>query len=198
MPSCFLRTSKYFFFYSFLSESYYTSAWPMLSRQYLPYYPYFQFVPCSNSGMDNHRCTVQKRPQHSNSVNLSLWCKHRTACTERSVARWWQELTATVSKNQLGTFHRQNVHIYGLYSGIWQPLYPFKMAFVPLQVFWNIIIAGHRHRGRSRRHRYSGIQHLSPVPDWSTLIPVPDGPAFWHLTKLCKGTSTEEGSSVRL
>ncbi len=27
----------------------------------------------------------------------------------------------------------------------------------------HITIAGHRHRGPCRRHRYSGIQHLSPV-----------------------------------
>jgi hypothetical protein len=41
--------------------------------------------------------------------------------------------------------------------------------------------------------RYRSI----PVPDWGTLIPVPDNPAFRHLTKLHKGTSTV-GSSVRL
>ncbi len=41
--------------------------------------------------------------------------------------------------------------------------------------------------------RYRSI----PVPDWGTLIPVPDCPAFRHLTKLHNGTSTE-GSSVRL
>jgi hypothetical protein len=41
--------------------------------------------------------------------------------------------------------------------------------------------------------RYRSI----PVSDWGTLIPVPYTPAFRHLTKLHKGTSTE-GSSVRL
>ncbi len=30
--------------------------------------------------------------------------------------------------------------------------------------------AGHRHRGRSRRHRHSGILYLSPVPDWVPLF----------------------------
>ncbi len=36
--------------------------------------------------------------------------------------------------------------------------------------FWKLktpsIIAGHRHRDQCRRHRYSGAQHLIPVPDW--------------------------------
>jgi hypothetical protein len=41
--------------------------------------------------------------------------------------------------------------------------------------------------------RYRSI----PVPDWGTLIPVQDSPAFRRLTKLHKGTSTE-GISVRL
>ncbi len=41
--------------------------------------------------------------------------------------------------------------------------------------------------------RYRSI----PVPDFGTLIPVPDSLAFRHLTKLHKGTSTED-SSVRL
>ncbi len=68
-------------------------------------------------------------------------------------------------------------------------------------------IAGHRHRGRCRRHRHSGILYLSPVPEHfgtglSPLIPVPnwfrhrhfcsfryrtawmpDSPTFRHLKK---------------
>jgi hypothetical protein len=37
------------------------------------------------------------------------------------------------------------------------------------------------------------------APDWGTLIPVPDSPAFQHLTKLHKGTTrSTEGSSVWL
>jgi hypothetical protein len=37
-----------------------------------------------------------------------------------------------------------------------------------------LTIDGHRHRGRCRRHRQSGILYLSPVPDWVPLMPVPD------------------------
>jgi hypothetical protein len=40
-------------------------------------------------------------------------------------------------------------------------------------------IDGHRHQGRCCRHRYSGINHLSPVPEDSVIgrgliIPVPE------------------------
>ena len=57
----------------------------------------------------------------------------------------------------------------------------FRYLFYPQ--WWNSVsllfhIAGHQHQGWCRRHQYSSIQHLSPVPDWGTLIPVPDSPAF--------------------
>ncbi len=38
--------------------------------------------------------------------------------------------------------------------------------------------------------RYRSI----PVPDWDTLIPVPDSPAFQHFEKLHKDTRTVAGS----
>jgi hypothetical protein len=42
----------------------------------------------------------------------------------------------------------------------------FKLQFSALKLFV-ITIAGHRHRGQCRRHRNSGIRHLSPVPEHS-------------------------------
>jgi hypothetical protein len=53
----------------------------------------------------------------------------------------------------------------------------------------HISIAAHRHRGRCRRHRYSGFKHFSPVPehsgtDWGTLIPIPDSPALDKIAQM--------------
>jgi hypothetical protein len=41
----------------------------------------------------------------------------------------------------------------------------FKAHFVIVDL--SILIAGHRHRGRCRRYRHSGILYLSPVPEHS-------------------------------
>jgi hypothetical protein len=48
-------------------------------------------------------------------------------------------------------------------------------------------IAGHRHRGRCRWHRHSGILYISPIPEHSgtgldPLIPVPD---WFHPQNFC-------------
>jgi hypothetical protein len=57
------------------------------------------------------------------------------------------------------------------HTGLWQ-------SFLEYSTYVKII-AGHRHRGRCRRHRHSGILCLRPLPEHSriglgTLIPVPD------------------------
>jgi hypothetical protein len=55
----------------------------------------------------------------------------------------------------------------------------FTSFFIDLSPQLVLNIAGHRHRGRCRRHRHFGILYLSPVPDYSgsglgPLIPVSD------------------------
>ncbi len=49
--------------------------------------------------------------------------------------------------------------------------FPFYLLFIA-SVY--LPIAGHRYRGRCRRHRHSGILYLSPVPS----IPIPDWASY--------------------
>ncbi len=110
------------------------------------------------------------------------------------------------------------IHNIGQHIARLKPVYVFFFlsACWPISyLLFQIRIAGQRHQGRRRRHRFSGIQHTGtvayryrsiPVPDWGTLFLVPTGlgypfsgtgqSAFRHSTKLHKGTSFE-GSSVR-
>ncbi len=46
----------------------------------------------------------------------------------------------------------------------------------------------HRHRGRCRRHRHSGILYLSPVPDWV--------PLFWYRTGSGIGIFVHSGTGL--
>jgi hypothetical protein len=46
----------------------------------------------------------------------------------------------------------------------------------------------HRHRGRCRRHRHSGVLYLSPVPDWV--------PLFWYRTGSGIGIFVHSGTGL--
>ena len=69
------------------------------------------------------------------------------------------------------------------------------------KVIWGLVgIAGHRHRGRCRRHRHSGIMYLSPVQKHSgtglyPLIPVPNW--FRHRCFCHSGTGLIRCRTVR-